>query len=223
MLAQELSHEEREARKELADAGFPALHRERKELNGVKWLARFSTAWEYISNRRGAIVALVGPRGTGKTQMATELARRFIPIWIAKGFQRQTRYCRVMDFFMAIKESYGEKGGTESDAFFRFTQPRLLVLDEVQVRNGTGWEDNALTYLLDRRYGEQRSTILISNLSVDSFVSSIGDSTVSRLEESGAVIVCDWESFRKNPKCTGSEARNHENHEQNQKEHNDKR
>ena len=124
---------------------------------------------------------------------------------------------------MAIKESYGEKGGTESNAFFPFIQPRLLVLDEVQVRNDTVWEDNALTYLLDRRYGEQRSTILISNLSVDSFVKSIGDSIVSRLEESGAVIVCNWESFRQNPKCTGSEARNHENHEQNQKEHNDKR
>lgn len=207
MSALELLHDEREARKELIDAGFPALHRERKELNGVKWKARFSTAWEYISNRRGAIVALVGPRGTGKTQMATELARRFIPIWIAKGFQRQARYCRVMDFFMAIKESYGEKGGTESDAFFPFIQPRLLVLDEVQVRNGTGWEDNALTYLLDRRYGEQRSTILISNLSVDSFVSSIGDSIVSRLEESGAVIVCDWGSFRQNPAEQGTPAR----------------
>lgn len=197
MSAQELSHEEdRKARKELADAGFPSLHRERKELRGSKWQARFSTAWEYISNRKGAIIALVGPRGTGKTQMATELARRFLPIWIAKGFQRQARYCRVMEFFMAIKDSYSEKGGKESDAFFPFVQPRLLVLDEVQVRNGTGWEDNALTYLLDRRYGEQRSTILISNLSVDSFVSSIGDSILSRLEESGAVIVCDWESFR---------------------------
>jgi DNA replication protein DnaC len=207
MSAQELSHDDREARKELADAGFPSLHRERKELNGVKWKARFSTAWEYISNRRGAIVALVGPRGTGKTQMATELARRFIPIWIAKGFQRQARYCRVMDFFMAIKESYGEKGGTESDAFFPFIQPRLLVLDEVQVRNGTGWEDNALTYLLDRRYGEQRSTILISNLSVDSFVSSIGDSILSRMDESGAVIVCNWESFRQNHAEQGTPAR----------------
>lgn len=198
MSTQKLSHDDREARKELADAGFPSLHRERKELNGVKWHARFSTAWNYISNRNGAIIALLGPRGTGKTQMATELARRFLPIWIAKGFQRQARYCRVMDFFMAIKDSYGEKGGRESDAFFPFIQPRLLVLDEVQVRNGTGWEDNALTYLLDRRYGEQRSTILISNLSVDSFVISIGDSILSRLEESGAVIVCDWVSFRQN-------------------------
>lgn len=207
MSALELSHEEREARKELIDAGFPALHRERKELNGVKWKARFSTAWEYISNRRGAIIALVGPRGTGKTQMATELARRFLPIWIAKGFQRQARYCRVMDFFMAIKESYGEKGGTESDAFFPFIQPRLLVLDEVQVRNGTGWEDNALTYLLDRRYGEQRSTILISNLSVDSFEKSIGDSILSRMKESGAVIVCNWESFRQNHAEQGTAAR----------------
>ena len=52
---------------------FPALHRERKELNG-KWLARFHRG---TFNRRGAIVALVGPRGTGKTQMATELARDF--------------------------------------------------------------------------------------------------------------------------------------------------
>ena len=207
MSALELSHEEREARKELIDAGFPALHRERKELNGVKWQAHFSTAWEYISNRRGAIVALVGPRGTGKTQMATELARRFIPIWIAKGFQRQARYCRVMDFFMAIKESYGEKGGTESDAFFPFIQPRLLVLDEVQVRNGTGWEDNSLTYLLDRRYGEQRSTILISNLSVDSFEKSIGDSILSRMKESGAVIVCNWESLRQNHAEQGTPAR----------------
>lgn len=199
MSAQELSHEEREARKELIDAGFPSLHRKRKELRGDKWAARYSFAWDYLSRDDGTILALVGPRGTGKTQMATELARHFLPIWISKGFQKQTRYCRVMDFFMAIKESYGDKGGTERDAFFQFIQPRLLVLDEVQVRNGTGWEDNALTYLLDRRYGEQRSTILISNLSVDSFVSSVGDSIISRLEESGAVIVCDWESYRQNP------------------------
>ena len=184
---------------EIVDAGFPALHRERVEFNGGSWQAKFETAWKYVSRKDGAIIALVGPRGTGKTQMATELSKRICSLWLDKGFQSISKYYRLMDFFIALKDSYGGRT-TQEDAIIPFARPRLLVLDEVQVRGDTAWEDNALTYLLDRRYGDRRSSILISNQSVPDFVKSIGDSIASRLEESGAIIVCDWDSFRSNKK-----------------------
>lgn len=194
----EMNDDAKQVFKALTDGGFPALHQRtyrEGRLSGGEWAMKAEILHNHIASCDGCLVALVGPRGTGKTQMATVAAAKYQKRMIPKGLVGIARYVRTMEFFMAVKDAYASST-SERDAFEPYTRPRLLVLDEVQVRNESKWEDNALTYLVDTRYGDCKKTILISNQTPEGFSESMGDSIMSRLSESGSVILCNWKSFR---------------------------
>lgn len=136
----------------------------------------------------GGAVALVGPRGTGKTQLAAHLAWKALRWW-----NRNPLYMRAQDYFTSIKRSFD---GEENDPRRKVRNVGLLVLDEVQERYETAFEDLELTSLLDHRYGHERPTILIGNLTADALAQALGTSIVSRIQETGIVVPCDWKSFR---------------------------
>ena len=69
----------------------------------------------------------------------------------------------------------------------------------MEERAETQFEDRMISHLIDLRYDAMLDTILISNQAKESFADSIGKSAVSRLIETGEVIECNWESFRKKP------------------------
>lgn len=137
----------------------------------------------------GFIVALLGGRGVGKTQMAVAACREMAER------EKSFLYCTAMDIFLDIKDSF-RKGGSERDALKNFIRPALLVIDEVQERGETPWEDRLLTHIIDKRYAAERDTLLISNQTKDAFVESIGQSVASRIAEAGGIAVFDWASFR---------------------------
>jgi DNA replication protein DnaC len=143
------------------------------------------------------IVCLLGPRGCGKTTLAVGAVRYFCLM------DRTVRFCRTMDVFRAIKGTWTSKRGQEDeeDAITKLAVVDLLVLDEVQVRGGTAWEDNNLADLIDRRYGDNRATILIANLRPADLLASLGESICSRLQEAGQIVECTWGSFRPNGKA----------------------
>lgn len=136
-------------------------------------------------------MALIGERGPGKTQMGVALIRDNSE----RG--KVSHYTTAMEIFLALKASY-RSGATESEAEIlkRFTNPTLLVIDEMQERGETAWEDRLLTHLIDKRYGSERDTLLISNLKQEDFMAALGPSIVSRLIETGGVVNCNWPSFR---------------------------
>lgn len=137
----------------------------------------------------GFIVALLGGRGVGKTQMAVAACRE------QAEREKSFLYCTAMDIFLDIKDSF-RKGGSERDALKTFIRPALLVIDEVQERGETPWEDRLLTHIIDKRYATERDTLLISNQTKDAFIESIGPSVASRITEAGGIAVFDWASFR---------------------------
>ncbi len=175
----------------LSKSNIPARHRNvpPQELTGAPWLKLKTKVVNRLGD--GIIVALVGRRGAGKTQLAVEVAKA------AAMAGKRPLYSTAMEFFLAIKESYRETGGSERRVIESYVVPALLVLDEVQERGETAWEDRLLTHLVDRRYQAQKDTILISNQNREAFLAAIGDSISSRIVEAGGVAVCDWESYRK--------------------------
>ena len=141
---------------------------------------------------QGFLVALLGERGTGKTRMAVEILWHHIQI----SKHGRPLYVRAVDVFMDIREAYRPKGPTERERVEQFTSPTLLVIDDAHERGGSDWENRLLAYIIDRRYGDQVDTLLISNQQPDEFKLSIGPSIYSRLVETGGIVVCDWPSFR---------------------------
>ena len=169
------------------DADVPKRHFAIPAILPGPWADKLKDLKEQIG--KGCLLALLGKRGTGKTQMAVELMRHTC----VQG--RSARYTTAMRFFTAIKDSY-QAATTESAVLNQYLKPQILVIDEAQERGETGWEDRLLTHLIDCRYGAMKDTVLVSNLSRREFERAIGSSILSRMSETGGIIECNWPSFR---------------------------
>lgn len=177
-------------REELARCGVPRRHAQKAELRRQPgWAGALGEAARLCA-RKGAVVALLGPRGTGKTQIAAELLRA------AVADRRSVRYGTAVELFLDVRAAMGARNRTEADAVADWCRPSLLVIDELQERKGTGFEAGLLAAVVDRRYGALRDTVLVANADRAGFEALAGDGIVSRLNETGGIIRCDWPSFR---------------------------
>lgn len=140
----------------------------------------------------GRCAVFVGKPGTGKTHLACGIALQ------AMEAGRSALYVTVARMIRCIRATY-VKGSEESeaDAIKLFTQPDLLILDEVGVQRGTEDEKNLLFDVLNQRYGYRDSTILLSNLSAKDLRGYLGERVFDRFrEDGGEVVVFDWKSHR---------------------------
>lgn len=162
----------------------------------------------------GFLVLLVGDRGNGKTQFATRLAwlgilaeDRYPPKPGIDGATppegltrwreaRPVLYRHAMSIFLDVRESFGQNG--ERKRIEAYCAVPMLIIDEFQERGNTAWEDRLLTYIIDRRYGAMKDTLMIGNVKGDeeTLKAQLGASIVSRASEAGGVIVADWPSYR---------------------------
>lgn len=139
----------------------------------------------------GFLLALVGPRGPGKTQIGEQL------VLAASAIERTSLYTRALTFFMEIKATYNADNLSELGVIKRYRQPHLLVIDEMQDRSDTRWENLVLSHVIDLRYGDMMDTLLLANLEPQALQDSLGLSICERLRETGGIIECNWPSFRK--------------------------
>lgn len=157
--------------------------------NHKQWNQCFEAAWSAVE--RGSIIALIGPRGTGKTQLAVELIRRgAYHTW-------PCRYIRSREVGMLLREAFRKDGLTERQAVRSLSSPKLLVIDEIQERPDTTFEKDTFTLVLDKRYAACRPTVLIANATIKEFAELVGQSVADRIREGGGVRVCNWASFRR--------------------------
>lgn len=154
---------------------------------------------------RGAIVALVGPRGTGKTQIAAQYEIDWQ--WAERGTARThwTHYTKLTTVVAKLKAFYGDFGTTDMDRLERYRSflthdLELFIIDELhEVADDSRHKDRILTDILDARYSAKKDTLLISNQSAEEFARTTNPSILSRLNEHGGIISCDWQSFRDKP------------------------
>jgi Cdc6-like AAA superfamily ATPase len=173
----------------IAAAKIPARHANQHNLTGTEWSACLDMMRSKVGS--GIIMALIGTRGTGKTQLACELIRENAK----RG--KSSRFTLAMDIFLAIRASYRKDSTTdEARVTEEFRRPQLLVIDEIQERAETPFEDRILTHLLNHRYNDQKDTLLIGNSTREAFTAAMGPSIVQRLNETGGLVVTDWKGYR---------------------------
>lgn len=154
---------------------------------------------------KGAIVALVGPRGTGKTYIASQFV--IDRLWSEHGTPRCTwsHYTKLTTLVGRLKAFYGDMGtidGEKLEQYRTFLTKilDLLIIDEIhEVADDSRHKDRILTDILDARYSAKKDTLLISNQSAEEFSRTTNASILSRLNEHGGIISCAWESFRDKP------------------------
>lgn len=141
---------------------------------------------------KGASLVFCGNPGTGKTHIACAIGHELI------GALRSVHFGTVLSAVRHVKETYRrDSERSESDAIADLCAPDLLILDEVGVQVGSEHEKMIVFEIINERYQECKSTILISNLTRDELTAYIGERVMDRFAESGAVIAFDWASHRR--------------------------
>jgi len=180
--------------KELQDVcRAPDRQWSRKELDrSGRWGETEKMILARLGSEEGLLLGLIGPRGLGKTQLAVEAIRHTTGVLL-----RSARYVTATDLALEISATYRD-GATESerDVIARYRRPHLLVIDEYHLRSGGERETRLFEELLDKRYCARKDTILVATQPREDFRVNIGSSAASRMKETGALIECDWQSYR---------------------------
>lgn len=199
-----MSQEPRKPAQPMRD--FPSRYAGLPAPTGVQWLAAANKSLKLLT--AGGIVVLFGDRGPGKTRMAYELAHQAgypDPMMQSRDEafprKRPAVYRTAMGIFLEIRDTFRRTSSvSEMDVINELKNAVLLVIDEIQERAETPFEDQKLTAIIDARYREGRPTLLIGNFKNSrELAASISPSIVSRIQEGGGAIHCDWPSFRANP------------------------
>lgn len=168
----------------------PARHAKVVISPGGEW-SRILTGLQ-LKLGTGFLTVIHGTNGNGKTQLGVELMRHQIEARL-----KSARFTSSTEFFMAVKATYRpDSTKDEGKLIEEFIKPGLLVMDELEKRGESAWENNLLFHLFNRRYNAERDTLLISNLPQSALDEHLGKALVSRLNETGGMIHCDWPSRR---------------------------
>ncbi|MBI4650059.1 ATP-binding protein [Candidatus Desantisbacteria bacterium] len=147
----------------------------------------------------------MGTCGVGKTHLAVATMRSILD----KGFS-----CIFYDFRELLKKlqhSYNtESELTEEEVLKPVIEKDILLLDELGAQKITSWIRDTLTYIINRRYNDNKITIITSNYmdnpvrskegkdEEENLTDRIGYRLRSRLNEMCKVVVMDGQDFRLN-------------------------
>jgi len=159
------------------------------------WDAVYNGLRDLIERRRerdhGAIIGLHGPHGIGKTVLVTGL------MLLVTQRLETARYTKLHRFQRAVEEA--RQPGADpclSVLLGQFTRLRLVVIDDCFAGYDTDAAQRLLRDILDDRYDANLDTLLVSNDSRAGFEQFLGAATMTRINHTGGLIPCAWESFR---------------------------
>lgn len=186
--------------------GFPKRYENAPEATGENWLSHYTKALFAINS--GGIVVMYGAHGTGKTRMAWQLAKECTPKdsqmsvggvgWTTTKRERPAIYTTAVGLFLEIRDCFSKNSETsEMQVVKNHCEAGLLVIDEMQERGETEFEDRKLTSIIDSRYAYERPTILITNYSREKLAASLSQAVLDRIRENGCGLNFNWKSFRK--------------------------
>lgn len=148
-----------------------------------------------FNRRTSLLVALLGDRGCGKTQLAVAVLRAACSSLVP------CRYVVAADLFRELRCSFRDGGPSELEVLAPYRSAGVLVIDELHERAHSDFERREFVNLIDHRYRECRPTLLISNEQVSAFEEAVGPSVASRINEVGEAIICEgWPNFREGKK-----------------------
>lgn len=122
---------------------------------------------------------MMGDIGTGKTSLAMLISK------LAADRGRTVAVYSAPRLLAEIRRTYDAEVGEDGYlAFFdRLTSVDLLHLDDLGAEKRTDWVLEQLYAIIDRRYEEQRSVVVTTNLDVGQLEEQVGARTVSRIVE----------------------------------------
>jgi DNA replication protein DnaC len=172
-----------------------------------------SQEWTNVYNavckiaRCGGIIALCGGRGAGKTQLGVCLVNRATSHSDPNDKYRKltAQYIKAYDFFLRIREAMKSQDDSERAATNEFIRPYLLVIDALEVSKGSDYEYQLLDHVIDKRYDNERPTLIISNDTPEVMSQRLGPSIIDRMRDAGGILTLKTPSFRGTNKKQGGD------------------
>jgi DNA replication protein DnaC len=156
---------------------------------------------------------LEGPRGVGKTHAEAALMKSKIlqagliegwidgavkePCWMKPLYQDYPLYISASEFLLKIRATFKNNSEmTENEAIEKYSNAKILYLDDIGAEKPTDWAIATLYLLIDRRYSEMRQTVISSNLSLDELADRFDDRISSRVAGMCSVIKMEGKDRR---------------------------
>lgn len=157
----------------------------------LRTLQRYVAEFDSVRSK-GTSLLLRGTIGSGKSTLGCALCNAIASAGYSAVYVHQ-----VAKLFRQVKEAFAPGASKPaSEVMAAFKRPDLLVLDEVGVQFGGKTEQQLLTELVDDRYGDNKPTVLITNLETAELSDLLEPRAVDRLREHGRTLHFGWPSFR---------------------------
>lgn len=165
-----------------------------EQLKALTICRTFVETFDERAAKRGASLIFSGAPGTGKSHLAAAILQALLPRHVGA-------YMTFSEMIRLIRDTWGAAAKkTETQVIAELAGLPLLVVDEIGVQRGTADEHNLFFEIMDRRYRDQRPSILMTNQDVAGFQAYVGDRVYDRMTEVARWVSFDWESFRRQAK-----------------------
>jgi len=203
---QEVAHKAEQEAEEI-DRRRPYRHRPPEELiealESIGVPSRFRSATVKRLEKTTDSLYLTGPRGTGKTHMAAAIVREIVSDKTPSHSLSGVQWTSAPDLLLEIRATFRDGSErSEMGIIEQYSDCRLLVLDDLGAEKTSEWSLQTLYTIIDRRYREERQTIITSNLSLDELAAQVDDRIASRLSELCRVVVLAGADRRVKRKAT---------------------
>jgi DNA replication protein DnaC len=177
------------AKQKILIDGIPARYRSFRPSDNkcAHWNDVYVKTKKAIDN--GAIIALAGIRGVGKTQLSICACG-----YAFTSLKKSVKYIKAFELFLSIRDAM--KNGCEASMIKKLQKPYVLVIDAFEATYNSDFEARYLDYIIDTRYDQLKPTILIANKKHKDFAHLLGASNASRIKETGYFLELKGSSKR---------------------------
>ena len=137
---------------------------------------------------------MIGTPGTGKTHLSASIIRN-----ILHNSTKSARYYTSAEIAQKMMDTWSDASRSEKEVIDHFSSFDLLVIDEYGLHDRHEKRLEMVYKILYSRYDNMKSTLLISNFTLQNIQRDLGVRLWSRLHENNLTVVpCYWDDRRIN-------------------------